>query len=112
MDVQEDGCRQQHPKEGQAMEAAAVDGGGPSIGKVHSQPEKYTLPPKLAVSDTLHSDLLGVAAACGALVNVHPDVVMRQVSVLQHRLLDVEKVCAPGKQHAPASTEDMSDDAE
>lgn len=60
---------------------------------VHSQPDHYTgIPAYIFQSETMHPDVLAVAAACGALVNVHPDIILRQMASLQHSLSSLQKL--------------------
>jgi len=77
----------------EACAAAAAAAGEPaSCTRVHSQPHVYTsIPMQMMSSETHHPDLLALAAACGAVVNVHPDVILRQVSALQQKLVEMEK---------------------
>lgn len=82
--------QEQHGEARAAAEAAA--GNLVTCMRVHSQPHMYTsIPSHMMSSETHHPDLLALVAACGAVVNVHPDVILRQVSALQQKLVEVEK---------------------
>lgn len=73
-----------HNPEGSAMPCS-------SHHRLHPRPHCYhKVPARMHSTETMHPDVLAVAAACGALVNVHPDVILRQMSALQQSLLAMD----------------------